>query len=60
MNSKNLNSQKNVANLLTNTDVEDEMFSKFKSDKERIRYMSQAYKNMSLAKAFSVYYDVPI
>lgn len=38
----------------------DEVFPIFKSEKERISYMSRAYGKMSIAKSFSVFYNTPI
>lgn len=35
-------------------------FPYFKNDIERIKYMSKAYKNMSLAKSFSIFYGVDL
>lgn len=46
-------------NLITALDVAD-VFNGFKSDKERIKYMSNAYKNMNIAKAFSVFYNTEV
>lgn len=43
-------------NLVTALDVAD-VFGGFKNDKERIKYVSNAYKNMNIAKAFSVFYN---
>lgn len=54
------NNRKNQTNLLTVNDVENEFCGQFKNDKERIKYVSRAYKNMSIAKAFSVFYGVDI
>lgn len=42
--------------LVTALDIAD-VFEGFKNDKERIKYMSKAYKNMNIAKAFSVFYN---
>jgi ribosomal protein S1 len=50
---------KKNSSLITVKD-NDEMFPKFASEKERIRYMSNAYKQMSIAKAFSIFYNTPI
>lgn len=47
----------NSTRLLKASDLEGDVFEGFKNDKERIKYMTQAYANMSLAKAFAVYYD---
>lgn len=46
--------------LITFNDVKDDDFPLFKSDKERIKYMSRTYRNMSISKAFSVFYNVDI
>lgn len=53
------NSKKINEKILTVNDVENE-FGGFKNDKERIKYMSRAYKNMSIAKAFSIFYGIDI
>lgn len=45
--------------LITAADIED-VFNGFKSDKERINYMSQKYKKMSIAKAFSIFYNLEV
>lgn len=45
--------------LLTAQDFTD-IFSGFKNDKERIKYMSQAYKKMSIAKAFGMFYGFEV
>ncbi len=47
--------------ILTIKDFNEEKdFPLFDSDKERIKYMSKAYKNMSVSKAFSIFYNVDI
>jgi len=46
--------------LITAKDVFDVLDSPFKNDRERIKYTSRAYKNMSIAKAFAVYYGVEL
>jgi ribosomal protein S1 len=46
--------------LITNADVFDVLDSPFADDKERIKYISQHYGNMSIAKAFSVYYGLEL
>jgi ribosomal protein S1 len=51
------NKRKKIA-LITYKDIEGDIFSGFTSDKERIKYMSRAYANMSLSKAFQVFYDL--
>ena len=45
-------------NLLTFNDFESDIFAGFSSDKERIKYMSKAYKNLDLASAFSKFYNI--
>ena len=45
---------KNKQRLITAKDIEGDVFSGFKDDKERIKYMKQAYGNMPLAKSFSI------
>lgn len=49
-----------MAKLLTNADLGEDIFSGFASDKERIKYMSKAYANMSIAKSFSIFYNVEL
>ncbi len=46
--------------LLTFKDLDGDVFAGFKNDKERIKYMSHAYKNMNLAKAFQTFYNINI
>jgi len=47
--------------LLTYADIfETEEFPLFKNDKERIKYVKEAYKNIPLAKAMSIYYGIEI
>ena len=46
--------------LITAADVTDILESPFADDKERIKYISQHYGNMSVAKAFSVYYGLDL
>lgn len=46
--------------LITAADVFDVLDSPFADDKERIKYISQHYGNMSVAKAFSVYYGLEL
>ena len=46
--------------LITNSDVNDILESPFTDDKERIKYISKHYGNMSIAKAFSVYYGLEL
>lgn len=50
----------NYSKLITAADVDADVFSGFKNDKERIKYMSQAYRNMNIAKAFGVYYGFDV
>ncbi|MBO5003833.1 MAG: hypothetical protein J6D03_00900 [Clostridia bacterium] len=45
--------------LITAADLTD-VFNDFKNDKERIKYMKEAYKNMSIAKSFAVFYGEEI
>ena len=48
-------------NLITAADVFDDILeSPFKTERDRIKYMSKAYANMSIAKAFSTFYGVEI
>ena len=46
--------------LITNKDLEGDIFSQFKNDKERIKYMSRAYKDMGIAKSFAIFYGEEI
>jgi len=46
--------------LITAADVFDVLDSPFADDKERIKYISQHYGQMSVAKAFSVYYGLDL
>lgn len=46
--------------LLKYADLEGDIFSGFKNDRERIKYMKKAYGHMSLAKSFSVFYGEEI
>lgn len=46
--------------LITAADVFDILDSPFADDKERIKYISEHYGNMSVAKAFSVYYGLEL
>jgi len=46
--------------LITAKDFDENIFDGFSSDKERIRYMSNHYSKMSLAKSFSVFYDIEL
>lgn len=53
--------ENNKVRLLTYADINaDELFPIFKNDKERLKYMKQAYGNMSLAKAFGTFYSTEI
>ena len=45
--------------LLTAADLADP-FGGFKTEKDRIKYMSQAYKNVNLAKAFGIFYGMEV
>jgi hypothetical protein len=38
----------------------DDIFSGFKTERERIKYMSRTYGKMNLADAFSKFYDTEI
>ena len=51
---------KNNQKLITAADDFDILDSPFADDKERIKYISQNYRNMSIAKAFSVYYNLEL
>ena len=42
--------------LITYADMGDILDTPFADDKERIKYISKHYRNMSVAKAVSVYY----
>ena len=46
--------------LITAADVFDILDSPFTDEKDRIKYITQNYSNMSIAKAFSVYYDIEL
>ena len=50
---------KKTEKLLT-FENEKDVFSGFATDKERIRYNSNNYKNMGIAKAFALYYGVNV
>ena len=50
---------KKTEKLLT-FENEKDVFNGFTSDKERIRYNSNNYKNMGIAKAFALYYGVNV
>lgn len=45
--------------LLTAVDIED-VFSGFTSERDRIKYMSRAYKNMSIADSFAKFYGIEL
>lgn len=45
--------------LITSKDCSN-IFDGFKNDKERIKYMSHAYRNMNIAKAFGVFYGFDV
>ena len=52
---------KNKERLLTYADIyENGDFPLFKNDKERINYVNNAYRNLSLAKAMSIFYGVEL
>ena len=46
--------------LITANEMNEEGFPCFNSDKERLKYMRNAYKNVPLSKAFSIFYDVEL
>ena len=46
--------------LIKAADIENDIFSGFKNDKERIKYIKKAYAHMSIAKAMAVYYGEDI
>ena len=46
--------------LIKAADIENDIFSGFKNDKERIKYIKKAYAHMSIAKAMAVYYGEEI
>lgn len=46
--------------LITFDDFSNDIFSTFKTEKERIKYVSKAYKNMNIAKAFQVFYNIDV
>ena len=51
----------NTNKLLTYADIEENSdFPYFKNEKERIKYITKAYKNMNLVKAFQVYYNLDL
>lgn len=51
----------NSNKLLNYAEIEaDSDFPYFKNEKERIKYMSTAYKNVNLAKAFKIYYNLEL
>ena len=49
-----------VGKRITYADTQVDVFSDFKSDKERIKYIKKAYGHMSIAKAFAAYYGTEI
>lgn len=49
----------NKQSLLTFKDFED-IFNGFNSDRERIKYMSKAYKNMNVVDAFAKFYNTDL
>ena len=51
---------KNKKHLLTSKDLSDDIFSGFADEKDRIRYISNNYGEMSIAKAFGIYHNVEI
>ena len=46
--------------LITAKDLNQDEFGGFLTEKERIKYMSSKYKNMSITKAFSIFYDIEL
>ena len=46
--------------LLTYKDFADDVFTEIANDRERIKYMSKAYKNVNLSEAFSIFYGLSI
>lgn len=46
--------------LITAADNFDILDMPFKNERERIKYMSKAYKGMSISKAFAVYYGMEV
>lgn len=51
----------NKTRLITNDDICDEKnFSSFRSDKDRIKYISKEYKSMSIVDAFKTFYHEDI
>lgn len=47
--------------LLTFADIEGkDGFPMFKNDKERIKYISEAYKRMNIAQAFDIFYNLSL
>ena len=58
MNKNNLKTKSNK--IITAADIDNDMFEGFKNDKERFKYMKKAYGNMSIAKAFAVFYGKDI
>jgi len=53
-------SEKNNTKLLVAADFEDVFAAPFKNDRERIKYMSRAYKGHNLAKSFSIFYGLEL
>lgn len=52
---------KNRQRLLTYADIiGDGEFPMFKNDKERIKYMNNAYRNVPIAKSFSIFYGLEV
>lgn len=50
----------NKTKLITAKDIADESFGGFMNDQERIRYISQNYGKMSIAKALGIYYNLDV
>jgi len=54
-----MSKNKNFEKLLTAVECED-LFTGFKNDRERLKYMSKAYKNIGIAKSFAIYYGLDL
>ena len=50
---------KNTKTLITAADIKD-IFTDFKSDKERIKYMNENHAGMDLAKSFEIFYGMRV
>ena len=49
----------NKKTFISAADIED-VFSGFKNDKERIKYMNEYYSGIDLAKSFEIFYDMKV